>query len=247
MNIRENSFWYKLKEKLVPILAVIVVAVLIWIAFGNKIPGLIPLLKEGDGQKIADYLSQETGIKGIIAVILLQMIQVASIVMPGMAIQVASGLIYGWLEGFLMCYFGFVLSNFLIFLFRDKAAVYGGDRQHGSGHSQRGDPLYSCQNIHYGQGVCEGCRHGQLAADPDFLHGGAVYHSGTMAVHRTGNRFSMCDNRGDSLEERMVHEQDQIRMQDMGARDRWGQSIEPQRKNCPRQSIKVENTLQYTA
>ena len=120
MNIRENSFWYKLKEKLVPILAVIVVAVLIWIAFGNKIPGLIPLLKEGDGQKIADYLSQETGIKGIIAVILLQMIQVASIVMPGMAIQVASGLIYGWLEGFLMCYFGFVLSNFLTFLFARK-------------------------------------------------------------------------------------------------------------------------------
>ena len=125
MNIRENSFWYKLKEKLVPILAVIVVAVLIWIAFGNKIPGLIPLLNEGDGQKIADYLSQETGIKGIIAVILLQMIQVASIVMPGMAIQVASGLIYGWLEGFLMCYFGFVLSNFLIFLFARKM---GSDR-----------------------------------------------------------------------------------------------------------------------
>jgi uncharacterized membrane protein YdjX (TVP38/TMEM64 family) len=125
MNIRENSFWYKLKEKLVPILAVIVVAVLIWIAFGNKIPGLIPLLKEGDGQKIADYLSQETGIKGIIAVILLQMIQVASIVMPGMAIQVASGPIYGWLEGFLMCYFGFVLSNFLIFLFARKM---GSDR-----------------------------------------------------------------------------------------------------------------------
>ena len=125
MNIRENSFWYKLKEKLVPILAVIVVAVLIWIAFGNKIPGLIPLLKEGDGQKIADYLSQETGIKGIIAVILLQMIQVASIVMPGMAIQVASGLIYGWLEGFLMCYFGFVLSNLCVFLF---ARRMGSDR-----------------------------------------------------------------------------------------------------------------------
>lgn len=117
MDIRENSFWYRLKQKLVPILAVIVVAILVWIAFGNKIPGLIPLLEEGDGQKIADYLAQETGIKGVIAVILLQAIQVASIVMPGMAIQVASGLIYGWLEGFLMCYFGFVVSNWLIFLF----------------------------------------------------------------------------------------------------------------------------------
>ena len=117
MDIRENSFLYQLKEKLIPILAVIVVAILIWIAFGNKIPGLIPLLEEGDGQKIADYLAQETGIKGVIAVILLQAIQVASIVMPGMAIQVAAGLIYGWLEGFFMCYFGFVLSNWLVFLF----------------------------------------------------------------------------------------------------------------------------------
>ena len=120
MDIRENSFWYKLKEKLVPILMVIVIAILIWIAFGNKIPGLIPLLKEGGGEKIADYLAQETGIKGVIAVILLQMIQVVSIVLPGMAIQVAAGLIYGWLQGFLMCYFGFVLSNLLIFVFARK-------------------------------------------------------------------------------------------------------------------------------
>ena len=101
MDIRENSFLYKLKEKLIPILAVIVVAILVWIAFGNKIPGLIPLLKEGDGQKIADYLAQETGIKGVIAVILL----------------LAAGLIYGWPEGFLMCYFGFVVSNLLVFMF----------------------------------------------------------------------------------------------------------------------------------
>ena len=37
-----------------------------------------------------------------------------------MAIQVAAGLIYGWLQGFLMCYFGFVLSNLLIFVFARK-------------------------------------------------------------------------------------------------------------------------------
>ena len=95
MDIRENSFWYKLKEKLVPILMVIVIAILIWIAFGNKIPGLIPLLKEGDGEKIADYLAQETGIKGVIAVILLQMIQVVSIVLPGSCrsdLRMAAGL-----------------------------------------------------------------------------------------------------------------------------------------------------------
>ena len=125
MDIRENSFWYKLKEKLIPVLAVIAVAILIWFAFGDKIPGRIPLLKEGDSQKIADYLAQETGIKGVIAVILLQAVQIASIVMPGMAIQIAAGLIYGWLEGFLMCYIGFVVSNLCVFLFARKM---GSDR-----------------------------------------------------------------------------------------------------------------------
>ena len=125
MDIRENSFWYKLKEKLIPVLVVIAVAILIWFAFGDKIPGLIPLLKEGDSQKIADYLAQETGIKGVIAVILLQAVQIASIVMPGMAIQVAAGLIYGWMKGFLMCYIGFVVSNLLVFLFARKM---GSDR-----------------------------------------------------------------------------------------------------------------------
>ena len=125
MDIRENSFWYKLKEKLVPVLVVIAVAILIWFAFGDKIPGLIPLLKEGDSQKIADYLAQETGIKGVIAVVLLQAVQIASIVMPGMAIQVAAGLIYGWLEGFLMCYIGVVVSNLCVFLFARKM---GSDR-----------------------------------------------------------------------------------------------------------------------
>lgn len=125
MEIRENSFWYKLKEKLVPVLVVIAVAILIWFAFGDKIPGLIPLLKEGDSQQIADYLAQETGIKGVIAVVLLQAVQIASIVMPGMAIQIAAGLIYGWLEGFLMCYIGFVVSNLCVFLFARKM---GSDR-----------------------------------------------------------------------------------------------------------------------
>ena len=86
---------------------------------------LLYCLKEGDSQKIADYLAQETGIRGVIAVILLQAIQVASIVMPGMAIQVAAGLIYGWLEGFLMCYFGFVAANLCVFLF---ARRMGSDR-----------------------------------------------------------------------------------------------------------------------
>ncbi len=117
MVIKENSFLYKLKEKLVPFLTLVLIAALIWVAFGSKIPGLIPLLREGDGEKIAAYLAQETGIKGMIAVMILQGVQVASVVLPGMAIQVAAGLLYGWPIGTVLCYIGFVVANWLVFAF----------------------------------------------------------------------------------------------------------------------------------
>ena len=53
MDIRENSFWYKLRKKLVPILVIIVVAILIWFAFGNKIPRSGDRDQRGDRSYIA--------------------------------------------------------------------------------------------------------------------------------------------------------------------------------------------------
>ncbi len=120
MEIRENSFWYKLRKKLMPLLTALLVMYLIWHAFGSMLPGLLPLLREGDQQAITAYLAEQSGVKGIVCVILLSMIQVVSIVLPGMAIHVAAGVIYGWWKAFLMCYFGFVSANTGVFIFAKK-------------------------------------------------------------------------------------------------------------------------------
>ena len=105
----------------------IAVVFLIWHAFGRMLPGLIPLLREGNEEKIAAYLAQERGVRGAVSVLLLSMIQVVSVVLPGMAIQVAAGMIYTWWKAFLLCYSGFVIAN---------AAVFWFDRSMGSEHRE---------------------------------------------------------------------------------------------------------------
>ena len=47
-------------------------------------------------------------------------LQVVSIVLPGFAIQIAAGIIYGGVRSFFMCYFGFILGNVLVFGFARK-------------------------------------------------------------------------------------------------------------------------------
>ncbi len=120
MEIKENSFGYKLRKKLIPLIVTAFVLYLLWHAFGSSIPGLLPLLKKGDEKAIAAYLSEQSGVQGVVCVILLSIIQVVSIVMPGMAIQVAAGVIYGWWKAFLMCYTGFVGANVGVFLFAKR-------------------------------------------------------------------------------------------------------------------------------
>ena len=89
---------------------------IIWQAFGDIMPQLIRLLKAGNEDEIERFLLEEGSWKAVAAVIVLAMLQVASIVFPGFAIQIAAGIIYGWWRAFLMCYTGFVLGNAVVFL-----------------------------------------------------------------------------------------------------------------------------------
>lgn len=115
MEIKENSLLYKLKNKMGPVLVVLVMAFMLWEAFGPTLPGLIPLMRQGDEAQITAYLAEQSGWKGVLCVFMMAEIQVFSIVLPGMAIQVAAGLIYGWWKAFLICYVGFVSANAVIF------------------------------------------------------------------------------------------------------------------------------------
>ena len=94
----------------------ILACVLVWLAFGDMMPTLLRLLKKGDEAAIEAYIQEEGFWKGAVTVMLLSVLQVASVVFPGMAIQISAGVIFGGLRAFLMCYTGFVLGNLLVFL-----------------------------------------------------------------------------------------------------------------------------------
>lgn len=87
------------------------------IAFSIFMPGLRPLLKNGNQEEIVAYLEQTGGRAGVITVFALQIMQVVSVVVPGLPIQFAAGIIYGWWKAFLICYSGFVIGNTAVFLF----------------------------------------------------------------------------------------------------------------------------------
>ncbi|MDD2355998.1 MAG: VTT domain-containing protein [Lachnospiraceae bacterium] len=120
MRIWQNSFWYKFLKAIGGIAVVAAVVYLVWQAFGQMLPDLIPLLKEGNSEKIAAYLEEEGAWTGMLCVFVLAFLQVVSIIMPGMPIQVAAGAIYGWWKGFIICFLGYWMANLAVFMFARK-------------------------------------------------------------------------------------------------------------------------------
>ena len=106
----------KLFQLLLIIAAIAIVVALVWIAFGNTLPELFRLLRHGDRSEIRQYLASRSEWMGIIATLLLAVLQVVSIVFPGLAIQLAAGVIYGWWKGFFICYVGFLIGNIGVFI-----------------------------------------------------------------------------------------------------------------------------------
>ena len=109
----------KFHQKLIGISAIVLLLLLIvlifYVTFNHIFPGLWPLLKAGDEQGIARYLELEGEWKGLMLAVVLSALQVVSIVLPGLPIHLAVGMIYGWLKASIACYIGFVLGNAFVF------------------------------------------------------------------------------------------------------------------------------------
>ncbi|MGN0193742.1 MAG: TVP38/TMEM64 family protein [Pseudoramibacter sp.] len=123
MNHSFKSFMHKYWKNLVLFAALAIFVWMIYIAFGNaakSFPMLVKLLQKGDEKQIAAYLQRQGRWRGYITIVLFSIIQVISIVFPGMAIQVAAGLIYRWWTAFILCYIGFVAGNCMVFIFARK-------------------------------------------------------------------------------------------------------------------------------
>lgn len=98
------------------LMAVLVFAtVLVYKVFGHQAQDLFNLVRQGDEEAMAAYLSSQSQAAGYFTLFILCVLQVATIFFPGMVIQITGALIYGWSKAFAICFAGIVAGNALIF------------------------------------------------------------------------------------------------------------------------------------
>ena len=111
--IQTNRMYQKVKtemknRKWIRILIILGVlaaaAVLFYYAFVETFIELMPILRHGNVDEIQSYMIAHNDWKGVFATMLLQCLQVWTIVISGIPIQVAAGVVYGTLKGFAMCH-----------------------------------------------------------------------------------------------------------------------------------------------
>ena len=84
---------------------------LVFIALKETVPDLIPLIQQGDPDAIQAYLRGTGTFKSILCTALLQMVQVWSLVISGMPIQVAAGCVFGFFMAFVICHLSSVAAH----------------------------------------------------------------------------------------------------------------------------------------
>ena len=109
----------KMQNKRIRLIAQIVLVVLFLVIVGfilrEHTPKILKLLEHGSVTDIERYIQQE-GSKGRAILIVLQIIETVSIVLPAMPVYICAGAVFGKLLGFLMCYTTNIVMNVLIFL-----------------------------------------------------------------------------------------------------------------------------------
>jgi len=112
----KEEFRRSRREILICTAFLLLIAFLLYFAVST----FVPLLRGAAGVRseqdlITDYLREEGGVKGCFALAALQVLQVISVFLPGMAVQVAGGLIYGAWVSFFICLVSFVFANVMMF------------------------------------------------------------------------------------------------------------------------------------
>lgn len=98
-----------------PIFMILSLGIVLFIVF-KCAPDIIDLLKNGNEKAMEAYI-RGTGKKGIVVIVLLQVLQTLTIVFPGIPIYMCSGIVFGRVVGTVVCYITYVVSNMAIFLF----------------------------------------------------------------------------------------------------------------------------------
>lgn len=94
---------------------IVLIIYMIWKVFGKQFAMIFRMMGNKDDAAIEAYLNQQSEVSGLFSVFLMSVLQVVSIFVPGIAIQLAAGAIYGWFKSFVASYAGFVFGNVLVF------------------------------------------------------------------------------------------------------------------------------------
>jgi uncharacterized membrane protein YdjX (TVP38/TMEM64 family) len=89
---------------------------LVYFAFLQAMPELIPLLQSGNVAEIEHYLRSSDRFSGLVCTALLQVVQVVSVVLPGAPIQIAAGIVYGAWRSFFVCHLSSVAASVIVFM-----------------------------------------------------------------------------------------------------------------------------------
>jgi len=104
----------KYKQSLLAIGAMLLIvaaaAVIIVVVLQRVFPDLMRLLEQGSEGEIEAYI-RGAGAGGVLIIFFLQYLQVLSIMLPGMPVQIAAGIVYGALRGYLICESAFLAGN----------------------------------------------------------------------------------------------------------------------------------------
>ena len=107
---------------------VLLTGALLYFAFLELMPDMLPLLLRGDAAALEEYLRANSTVRGALCTALLQMVQVWSVVLSATFIQVAAGVVYGAWGGFLLCHVSSVLAHMAAFFvwrrLGDRLAVW---------------------------------------------------------------------------------------------------------------------------
>lgn len=105
----------RLYRNLITALLLVFAIVVMAVAIKAILPGFLEILERGSREEIEHYITSFGTTEGMLLAFLMQFIQIVSIVLPGGPIQIAVGIIFGTIIGFIICHLGYIVANVLVF------------------------------------------------------------------------------------------------------------------------------------
>ena len=108
----------RIKKPAIILLIFVIIAIIGWLvyrAFGPVVLEVWQILQSGNQSDLANYIQEQGHYGAYIALFMISVLQVVSVILPGVIIQFAGAFLFGWWRAFLLCWLGFTAGNILVF------------------------------------------------------------------------------------------------------------------------------------